>query len=160
SFFALAENAPDVICRFDREYYHLYVNPAIEKITGAPPTAFIGKTTSQVGMAEEFATMWNTNIQTVFDTKKETMFEFNFPGENGSVRYFQSSVVPEFDDGGDVETVLSISREITMIREQEKEKDAFLAMVTHELKSPITSTKIFTQLLGKKMLKLGDKENG
>ena len=158
SFFALAENVPDIICRFDRQYYHLYVNPAIEKITGAPTSAFIGKTTHEVGMSPEFAQLWNTQIQQVFDSKKQSMFEFSFPTSEG-MRYFQSSVVPEFDSDGKVETVLSISRDITVMRESEMEKDSFIAMVTHELKTPITNVKAFAQLMEKRFSKAGDRAN-
>jgi PAS domain S-box-containing protein len=157
SFFALAENAPDIICRFDRGYFHLYVNPAIEKITGIPPSNFIGKATHEVGMAPEFAQFWNAHIQQVFDTKTQVMIEFDFPTPAGT-KYFQSSVVPEFDANGDVVSVLSISRDITPIRESEIEKDAFIAMVTHELKTPITTVKVFSQLLEERFRKTSDNE--
>lgn len=157
SFFALAENAPDIICRFDKNYYHLYVNPAIEKITGTPTSAFIGKATYEVGMAPEFAQFWTEQIEYVFNTQKPHMFEFDFPSSEGT-KYFQSSVVPEFDENGNMVTVLSISRDITIIRQQEKEKDAFLAMITHELKTPITSAKLLAQMLQKSPTLTNDKK--
>lgn len=158
SFFALAQNCPDIICRFDREYYHLYVNPAIEKITGNSPSLFIGKKTDSVGMAPDFTQFWNMKIKMVFDTKEPIMFEFDFPTPNG-MKYFQTSVVPEFDSDGTIQTVLSISRDISLMREHEKEKDAFIAMVTHELKTPITTIKAFAQLLEKKLTQEGNKEH-
>ena len=158
SFFALAEHAPDIICRFDRKFYHLYTNPAIEKVTGIPTTTFIGRSLHEVGLPPEFANFWNQKIQLVLDSQKPIMFEFEFPSPDGT-KYFQSSVVPEFDSEGNVETVLSISRDITQLRESEKEKDAFIAMVTHELKTPVTSVKAFAQLLGKRFSKTGNREN-
>lgn len=158
SFFALAEHAPDIICRFDRQYYHLYVNPAIEKATGLPVSAFIGKTIAEVGMSPEFAAFWITQIESVFNKKKQSLFEFDFSTPEGS-KYFQSSVVPEYDDKGNIVSVLSISRDITPIRQSEKEKDALIAMVTHELKTPITSVKAFAQLLGKQLSRDDNKAN-
>lgn len=158
SFFALAENAPDIICRFDMDYRHIYANPAIEKVTGVPPSGFIGKTPYELGMPRDFGALWVTQIQHVFDTKKPTIFEFSFPSAEG-IRYFQSSVVPEFNEAGNVATVLSVTRNITAIREREKEKDAFLAMITHELKTPVTSVKAFAQLLEKRLAR-GEEKNG
>src|SRR5437879_3662073 len=91
SFFALAENCPDIICRFDRRYVHLYVNPALEKVTGILVDHFIGKATYEVGMAPDFAEFWSTQIQRVFDTRKPNMFEFNFPTDS-AMKYFQCSI--------------------------------------------------------------------
>lgn len=34
-FRALAENSPDIVARFDREFRHVYVNPAVEATTGS-----------------------------------------------------------------------------------------------------------------------------
>jgi len=44
-FRLLAEHAPDIIARLDRERRHLYVNPATVKVTGIPVEVYIGKTT-------------------------------------------------------------------------------------------------------------------
>jgi len=46
---ALADNSADTIMRFDRRHRHLYVNPKVEKETGIPPEAVIGKTHQEMG---------------------------------------------------------------------------------------------------------------
>ena len=43
-FRTLTENIPDIIVRFDKNLRHIYINPAIEKITGIRKEHFIGKT--------------------------------------------------------------------------------------------------------------------
>ncbi|HVM46301.1 MAG TPA: PAS domain S-box protein, partial [Candidatus Thermoplasmatota archaeon] len=48
-FRALVEAAPDIIARFDRDLRHVYVNPAVERASGAPASAFIGKTNLELG---------------------------------------------------------------------------------------------------------------
>ena len=67
-FRALAENAPDIIARFDRELRHLYVNPASEQASGRPPQELIGKTHRELGMPEANVSLWEQVIRKIFET--------------------------------------------------------------------------------------------
>ncbi len=111
-FKALAENAPDIIARFDKQFRHLYINPAIKRVTGLSPERFIGKTSTQLGFNEEFYAPWQEKIRQVFTTRQERFFEFEFPAPDGT-RYYQSRIVPEFALDGSVESVLAITRDVT-----------------------------------------------
>ena len=111
-FKALAENAPDIIARIDQQFRHIYVNPAVERATGISQEKFIGKTNVELGLDAEFCATWQDKIQQVFTTQQECLFESEFPLPDGK-RYYQSRVVPEFALDGSVESVLSITRDIT-----------------------------------------------
>lgn len=111
-FKALAENAPDIIARIDQQFRHVYVNPAVERATGISQESFIGKTKVELGFDKEFCASWQDKIQQVFTTQQESLFEIEFPLPDGK-RYYQSRVVPEFALDGSVESVLSITRDIT-----------------------------------------------
>ncbi len=111
-FRALAENAPDIIARFDRQLRHIYINPVIEKATGIPPENFIGKTNADLGFPEELYLQWSHYLQEIFVTGKSGFIEFEFPSSTGT-RTYQSQAVPEFDLDGNVESLLCISRDIT-----------------------------------------------
>ena len=52
-FRTLVENLPDVIARFDPDLRHLYVSPAVERVTGRPPQDFVGRTNRELGMSPE-----------------------------------------------------------------------------------------------------------
>lgn len=145
----VAEHLPDIVCRFDRNNFHVYVNPAIQAVTGVSPGVFIGHTPTDV-MPPEFAAFWIKHIQKVFTTGKQTTMEFMFPTPEGD-KYFQGLLVPERDKGGNVQTVLSISRDITAIKELEKEKDEFISVASHELKTPVTTVKAFAQILQQRL---------
>lgn len=153
-FRTLAENSPDVICRFGKEFHHLYVNPAIERVTGIPTTVFVGKTPHEV-MPKEFADYWAVHLTKVFATGEHATMEFTFPSKQGD-RHFQSLLVPEHNVFGEVETVLTMSRDITEIKIQQQQKDEFIGIVSHELKTPLTSIKAFTQVLHKRFVKAKD----
>lgn len=54
---------------------------------------------------------------------------------------------PIFDERGLVQLAVNIFSDITEQKEHEQRKDAFIGMASHELKTPVTSLKGFTQLL-------------
>jgi len=109
-FKALVENAPDCIARFDRELRHVYVNPAVQRVLGMAPAELIGRSHPELGIPEELYSLWQTSLREVFDTGEEREMEFTTPG--GSHSYL-SRLVPEFADDGSIETVLTITRDIT-----------------------------------------------
>lgn len=117
-FRALVENAPDVIARFDRSFRYLYINPGIEKETGIPVAAFIGKTSQELFLPESIVEQWHQKIQQVFDTGKEQTLEYTLLTLQRPSSWL-ARIVPEFDADGSVQTVLFISRDITELKQIE-----------------------------------------
>lgn len=112
AFRALVENSPDEISRFDREFRHLYINRR--------PERFIGKTLDESGFPAELVSVWKAHFQKVFDTGRPGVMEYEATAENGTRRFFQSRLVPEFAPAGDVDSVLIVSRDITARRQAEE----------------------------------------
>lgn len=115
----LVENSPDIIVRFDKNLRHVFVNRALEKITGVPIQDFIGKTMAEVGLTDEFHQTFEENLREVIRTGKENLFELQLSVLHGS-RYFQSRFTPEFAADKTVESVLVISRDTTGRKELEE----------------------------------------
>lgn len=124
AFKALVDHAPDIIARVDRELRHLYVNPAVVKVTGIPAEEFMGKTNQELGMPEELCALWTQMFNKAFDTQTEQRGEFTFPSRAGNIDY-EIRAVPEFSADGQVRTVMSISRDISEQRRLEKHKLEF-----------------------------------
>jgi PAS domain S-box-containing protein len=112
SWQALVENAPDIICRFDRALRYVYINPAVETATGRPASSMIGVSNRDLGLPEPLATYWDVALRGVFDLGRERTVELHFPTRTGE-RYYQARITPEFGPNGTVETVLVIARDIT-----------------------------------------------
>lgn len=115
-FKALVENAPDVIARYDEQFRHIYINPAVEVATGIPFQDFIGKSFQELGMLEDVSADWNQALQMVFETNLEQEIEFQFLTPLG-LKYYQARLVPLATDG--FESVLAIMRDITDFKEVE-----------------------------------------
>lgn len=111
----LADNAPDIIARFDRTHRHVFVNAIVEHVIGKPIAHFIGKTTRELGYPPDFCQQWDQFLEHIFQTQKSAQLEFEFPTVDG-VRYFSATAVPEFDDKGSVQTALCFTRDVTAKR--------------------------------------------
>jgi PAS domain S-box-containing protein len=166
-FRALVENSPNIIARIDRSLRCAYVNPVIEQAAGIPPSMLIGKTMAELGVPEEIYAPWEARLREVFVTGIAYFFEFDFQSADGT-RSYQSQILPEFAIDGSVETLLSITSDITVSKEteqalraseaqlrQQKEelekanqlKDEFLAVLSHELRSPLNAILGWSKIL-------------
>ena len=108
----LIDSTPDIIMRVGKDMRYVFVNPAYERITGIPKEQFIGKTNAELGMAKENSVHWDEEVRKAFEIGRESSIEFDFPGLFGK-RFFWGRIIPEYDKGGMVESVLIIARDIT-----------------------------------------------
>lgn len=115
-FRALAENSPDSIMRCDRDFRFIYVNPTVTALTGISEQNFLGKTCYDMKFPEPLVELWHQAIDTVFNTKKERFLEYNMQLASGW-RDFQSRIVPEMGNDGDVCSVLIVARDITELKQ-------------------------------------------
>jgi PAS domain S-box-containing protein len=138
----LTANSPDILTRFDRQYRHLFVSSAIERIAGRPSAEFIAKTNRELGMPIDLCEQWEAALESVFITGHSTSLRFHFAGS-----VYDANLVAEFDSRqGKVITVLGVTRDVTDIdrherklREQDAQKDQMLATVAHELRNPLAT---------------------
>jgi PAS domain S-box-containing protein len=93
----LVENSPDIVERFDPDLRHLYVSPALTRITGIPTEAFTGKTCRELGMDETMVNTWEAAATRVLATGNRQVIEFETPTLEG-VRSFEMAIAPEWDN--------------------------------------------------------------
>ncbi|GAC1349305.1 MAG: hypothetical protein NVSMB27_21180 [Ktedonobacteraceae bacterium] len=65
---------------------------------------------------------------------------------------------PVFDEHERVLYAISIIHDITESHEEKRRKDEFISMASHELKTPVTSLKGFTNILQRRLGKQGDEQ--
>ncbi len=113
-FRSLVEHLPDIVSRFDRNLRYCYVSPAIEPLTGLRPEELLGKTNREAGMPPELVTLWDEITQGVFQNGVEASYRYPFRGQSRD-HWFESRLVPEFDERGQVEYVLVVDRDVTAL---------------------------------------------
>ncbi|HOE15894.1 MAG TPA: PAS domain S-box protein [Syntrophorhabdaceae bacterium] len=110
---SILDNSKDFIVRFDRGLRHLFVNKALSDATGISYDEYVGKTNEELGMPEDLCRFWNENLMKVFKTGRTNTFEFDFTTRDGRISSFQAKVVPELNNEGLVETIISVVRDMT-----------------------------------------------
>jgi PAS domain S-box-containing protein len=78
--------------------------------------------------------------------------------ETGQEIHLRISAAPIRDNNGQIIGAVAANNDITALYQQEQEKDAFISVVAHELKTPITSIKGFTQLAISRLQRAGVNE--
>jgi two-component system cell cycle sensor histidine kinase/response regulator CckA len=109
---SIAENVPDIMTRFDRDFRHIYINRQITAHTGLSVETFLGKTDRELGMPEDLVNRWEEKLAGVFARGQPDTLEFVLPTPAGRL-YFESRLLPERGDDGAVRTVLGITRNVT-----------------------------------------------
>jgi PAS domain S-box-containing protein len=166
-FKTLVEDSTDIISRIGRDLRHLYVNPAIEKLSGVRAADFIGKTKTQLGLPPSVVRAWDDAACAAFATGVEQKLDFDHMID-GHMHYFSGRVLPEVDCYGNIETVVGIAYDVTERARIEKERDdllarersariqaetaarardEFLAIVSHELRAPLNGIQSWAHVL-------------
>jgi diguanylate cyclase (GGDEF)-like protein/PAS domain S-box-containing protein len=117
---SVLEASPDLIARFDKDLRHVYVNPAVELVTGFKREDLLGRTMGDLNMTAEFCDVWDTNLRRAFETASADEFEYQF-GTPAGPRWFHTRIAPEFDGDRSVGRVLVVSRDVTERRAAEEE---------------------------------------
>jgi PAS domain S-box-containing protein len=101
----------------------------------------------------------NSLVQQALHNDKPYQLELRAVLPNGEVRWLAASAQVFRDQLGKPTRMLGAVYDITERKDIEKQKDEFMAIVSHELKTPITSIKAYTQVLEHKFIKAGDQSS-
>ncbi len=117
----LIDNIPNGIARFNADYRHLFVNPAVAKTVGIPAEDFVGKTQREIATAKDDVQyhLFDEKLKEVFDKGTINKIELEWKTPDGYV-CIDSLQVPERDENGNVTSVLAIGHDVTERRHAEK----------------------------------------
>lgn len=92
---------------------------------------------------EENAKKWLHAIS----TGKSFLFEHRFRRYDGEYRWQLSRAIPQKDKNGNIQMWVGTSTDIQEHKTREEKKDEFISIASHEMKTPLTTTKAYLQML-------------
>lgn len=82
--------------------------------------------------------------------------EYQIRWPDQSLHWVKESGKAQYDEQGNAINFIGVSFDITDSKQLQQQKDDFIGIASHELKTPVTSIKAYTQVLEKILLKKGD----
>ena len=126
---SLADNTPDVLARFDSAQRMVFVNAAIQRMTGRLPREFIGSTPREAGLPTELCERWEAAIAAVREDGLAQTLEFTFQSRRGP-RHYTGRFVPEYGpSGAEIGCVLGVLHDAT---EQKRAEDSVNRLLGEE----------------------------
>ena len=139
---AVVDNAKDVICCIDREAVFTEVNPAAEKLWGFKGSNLVGTSLFQLLPEADAKAVQKLLESIVMDPSRGGDFETGILTASGAKVDFAWSVSWSPAD----RTFFCVARDITERKQIEDMKRDFVAMVSHDLRTPLTSIQMVLSL--------------
>lgn len=156
----LADLMPQFVWTSNKEGQITYMNDNWYRYTGFDKNEDPAEGVKRVmkpGVFEMVEVVWEESLKTGKSFEMEYQF---FDRSNPEVyRWFLGRAAPAFDENGDVKQWIGTFTDIDDFKQLQTQKDNFLGIASHELKTPLTSLKIYTQFIEKNLVKKDDLKN-
>ncbi len=146
NFRLLAEQMPQKIANADAKGKVFYYNKNWVEYTGLSEARLVEEGWAKVMHPEELEEI-SRGWQHAVNTGEIFEMEHRLLDKNGDYKWHLNRSAPVKSETGDIIQWVSALTEIQKIKEEEQRKSDFIKMVSHELKTPVTSIKGYVQLL-------------
>jgi PAS domain S-box-containing protein len=150
----LVETTSDWVWEVDDKGVFTYASPKVDDILGYRPNELLGKTPFDLMPPDEARHAAETFRATVTARAPISLLENTNLSRSGSRVVLEKNGVPVFDAAGNLRGYRGIDRDITErkrveeeLREANRELDAFVHTVSHDLRSPLTPVVGYTAFL-------------
>ncbi len=149
----ILNTTPDFAYIWGADYKFLYANKALMDLYGLKEEEYVGRSFRDVGYPEWHARMHEHEIDEVVRTGKPLRGKIPFQSKGGGGIY-DYIFMPVFGPDGQVEAIAGTTRDVTAqersaeaLKEADKRKDEFLAVLAHELRNPLAPLRSGVELL-------------
>ncbi len=140
---AILASSINGVVAVDNDQKIMFINPVAEKMLDIQEKNFVGKSLFEVIRNEEIQRVLGDVLDVPRDKSME--FELSCPVER-IIRVMSAPIRPKVRHSRIIGTLIMI-QDVTTIKKLEKMRSDFVANVTHELKTPLTSIKGFVETL-------------
>lgn len=141
----LFEHATDLVTVVDTKGKYVFVSPSHLQMLGYVPEELIGKNVFTLLHQDDIARAKKEFAKGLQGKIGHAVVRFKH--KNGTWRTLESTGSSILDELRRPTMVIVMSHDITERIRMEKRKDEFISIASHELKTPLTSIKVFAQLM-------------
>ncbi len=157
-FRALIEQSTDVIQLINAEGKILYTSDSVKRVLGYMPEEILGHGGMPYLHPEDAPNFFETFSHLLEKPGKQIKLEYRLKHKDNSWVWIEATGVNHLNNPA-VKAIVGNFRDITQRKLLERQKDEFLGIASHELKTPVTSLKAFTQILQNKFAKSGNEQS-
>jgi two-component system CheB/CheR fusion protein len=154
-FHTLSDQAPVMIWMTDEKQNCNFVNKTWLEFTGKKGEQEMGFGWYD-GIHPEDKNNFLEIYNNAYRDRKEFRADYRLRRSDGQYRWILAHGVPRYTNRDSFIGYIGTCIDITDRIELEKQKDDFMGIASHELKTPVTSIKAYTQILHEKFKKLND----
>lgn len=107
------DHYPDFVSRLDRELNYVYVNPALVHALGIAVDELIGKKATEIWLPSSVPDIYEEKALAALAGGNEERFQFCITTAEEGTRHFETRLIPERNENGKVESLLSVTYDIT-----------------------------------------------
>ncbi|SMP28888.1 PAS domain-containing sensor histidine kinase [Chryseobacterium profundimaris] len=156
----LADSMPQFVWTCDNRGEITYMNKSWYRYTGSSENENQTSLVKSMMRPETIGKVdqtWEECVRT--NTPFVMEYELEDPTQKGNYRWFLGRAIPNFSENGEVNQWTGTFTDINEFKQLETQKDNFLGIASHELKTPLTSLKLYTQFIKNNLEKAGDPKN-
>lgn len=138
---SLLDNTAEIICSLDEAFRFCEVNPAVEKRLGYTPEELLGSNIQTLVHPDDKEITYDA-LSRCKNLAAEITFESRLKRKDGGFLSAEWTVVGSlelFHGSADSKSIFCLIHDITERKEAEKLKQEVIAMVSHDLRAPLTS---------------------
>lgn len=156
----LADSMPQFVWTCDKSGKITYMNDSWYKYMGFSKDEDANEAIRKVIRPEVYPNIikiWEESVKT--GKPFEVEYEFLDPKNPDTYRWFLGRAVANFDENGEIKQWIGTFTDIDDFKQLQTQKDNFLGIASHELKTPLTSLKLYTQFIEQNLNKQQDLKN-
>lgn len=138
-FEAFIDITEDWIWEIDKAGNFIFSNHAVEKILGYETEEVLEKNILSFLSEENIKTVQKEFEKNIIEKKGWQQKVMHFIHKNGSDRWIETNAIPMLNSNNILVGYRGASRDTTSARSIEKIKNEFISMVSHEMRTPLTS---------------------
>lgn len=142
----ILQSISDAIALSDVNYKTIYVNQAFVRLTGYESEALMGKPATFLLNGRLPKQIWQQLLNALSD-QKVWQGEIQIKRKNGQAYDAAILIAPVYDGKKTLIGYASSHRDITEDKRLEESRRRFVTNISHELRTPVTNLKLYTDLL-------------